>query len=89
MSELVVAWVILFIIKYYFYSINEDEEEAFEEKSDAIFNMLVNNGEMDTLIESAKDKTNNPLLDRKHCGEYTQYYIFNKLKKDHPKFYKL
>ena len=45
----------------YFYSFNEHEEEAFEGKLDAIFNMLVENGEMDRLIESAKDKTKNPL----------------------------
>ena len=49
--------------------------------------MLVENGEMDRLIESAKDKTKNPLLNLKQGGAFTQYYIFNKLKKDHPKFY--
>ena len=81
--------MILFIINYYFYSFNEDEEEAFEEKSDAIFDMLVENGEMDRLIESAKDKSKNPLLDLKQGGAFTQYYIFNKLKKYHPRFYKL
>ena len=73
----------------YFYSFNEDEEEAFEGKLDAIFNMLVENGEMDRLIESAKDKTKNPLLNLKQGGAFTQYYIFNKLKKNHLKFYKL
>ena len=48
--------------------------------------MLVENDEMDRLIESAKDKTKNPLLNLKQGGTFTQYYIFNKLKKDHPKF---
>ena len=51
--------------------------------------MVVENGEMDRLIESAKDKTKNPLLDLRQGGAFTQYYIFNELKKDHPKFYKL
>ena len=50
MSELVVAWVILLIIKYYFYSFNEDEDEALEEKLDANFNKLVENDKMDRLI---------------------------------------
>ena len=63
--------MILFIIKYYFYSFNEDEE-ALEEKSDAIFNMLEENGKMNRLIESAKDKTKNPLLDLKQDGAFTQ-----------------
>ena len=80
--------MILFIIKYYFYSFNEDEE-AFEEKLDAIFNMLGENGEMDRLIESVKDKTKNPLLDLKQGDVFTQCYIFNKLKKYQKKFYKL
>ena len=78
--------MILFIIKYYFYYFNEDEEEAFQEKLDAIFSMLVENGKMDRLIEFAKDKTKNSLLDLKQGGVFTQY-LLNKLKKGHPKLY--
>ena len=50
----------------------DGDEEALEEKSDAIFNMLEENGKMDRLIESAKDKTKNPLLDLKQDGAFTQ-----------------
>ena len=51
--------------------------------------MLVENDEIDRLIESAKDKTKNRLLDLKQGGAFTQHYIFNEFKKYHPKFYKL
>ena len=50
----------------------DGDEEALEEKSDAIFNMLEENGKMDRLIESTKDKTKNPLLDLKQDGAFTQ-----------------